>query len=98
MMGQYITNAFELFILKRASPLLDVNMARVLERYFGKRKLSDIRYDPYLQTLANKIVDHQYSKEINWSILDLGSLICKKTNPLCNNCPLESKCKKVLNV
>lgn len=27
MMGQYITNAYELFILKRPAPLLDVNMA-----------------------------------------------------------------------
>lgn len=28
------------------APYLDVNMARVLERHFGPRKLSDIRYDP----------------------------------------------------
>lgn len=44
MMGQYITNAYELFILKRPAPLLDVNMTRVLERYFGQRKLADIGY------------------------------------------------------
>ncbi|MEQ9165436.1 MAG: hypothetical protein RLO12_04210 [Fulvivirga sp.] len=66
MMGQYITNAYELFILKRPSPLLDVNMARVLERYFGPRKLADIRHDPYLQDLAKRIVNHFSSKEINW--------------------------------
>lgn len=29
-------------------------MARVLERYFGPRKLADIRYDPYLQDLATR--------------------------------------------
>jgi len=27
MMGQYITNAYELYVLKKKSPLLDVNMA-----------------------------------------------------------------------
>ena len=32
-------------------------MARVLERYFGPRNLADIRYDPYLQELAHKVVD-----------------------------------------
>ena len=37
-------------------PMIDVNMARVLERYFGTRKLVDIRYDNYLQSLAKRVV------------------------------------------
>ena len=92
MMGQYITNAYELFILKRPSPLLDVNMARVLERYFGPRKLADIRYDPYLQELAARIVDHPELKEINWAILDFGAIICKARKPKCAECPIKQKC------
>lgn len=92
MMGQYITNAYELFILKKPSPLLDVNMARVLERYFGPRKLADIRYDPYLQNLSSLVVNHPKSKEINWAILDFGALICKKRNPLCYDCALRENC------
>lgn len=63
MMGQYITNAYDLFILKRSSPLLDVNMARVLERYFGSRKMADIRFDPYLQNLSIKVVNHCCQKK-----------------------------------
>lgn len=93
MMGQYITNAFELYILKKKSPLLDVNMARLLERFFGERKLADIRYDPYLQTLAYRVVNIEESKELNWAILDFASMICKKTKPLCFQCLLNSKCK-----
>lgn len=92
MMGQYITNAYELYVLKKKSPLLDVNMARLLERFYGERKMSDIRYDPYLQTLAYRVVDVSKSKEINWAILDYASIICKKTNPLCNLCVLRRKC------
>ena len=76
-LGQYITNAVELIILKQPSPLLDVNMARVLERYFGERKMADIRYDPYLQKLSFLVVDHVKSKEINWGLLNnLPILIC----------------------
>ena len=92
MMGQYITNAYELFILREPSPLLDVNMARVLERYFGPRKLADIRYDPYLQKLSQQVVEHSELKKINWAILDFGALTCKKRNPQCNNCVLKQKC------
>lgn len=93
MMGQYITNAYELYVLKKKSPLLDVNMARLLERFFGKRKLADIRHDPYLQTLAYRVVDIEKSKELNWAILDYASLICKKIKPKCSNCLIYSKCK-----
>jgi A/G-specific adenine glycosylase len=92
MMGQYITNAYELFVLNQPSPLLDVNMARVLERYFGPRKLADIRHDPYLQKLSLKVVNHHKSKEINWAILDYGAIICNKRNPSCQLCMFNKTC------
>jgi A/G-specific adenine glycosylase len=90
--GQYIANAIVLFGLGEPRPLLDVNMVRVLERYFGPRKLTDIRDDPYIQTLANKIVilSDNYI-DINFAILDLAALICKKS-PLCCQCPTRNKC------
>lgn len=93
MMGQYITNAYELYVLKKKSPLLDVNMARLLERFFGERKLADIRHDPYLQTLAYRVVNVEKTKELNWAILDFASLVCKKQKPHCSNCLIRSKCK-----
>jgi A/G-specific adenine glycosylase len=93
MMGQYITNAFELFILNKSSPLLDSNMARVLERFFGQRDKVDIRYDKYLQDLSNQVVNHSNSKELNWGVLDLASKICLKKTPKCELCPLKRNCK-----
>ena len=91
-MGQYIANAVELVIFNKSSPLVDVNMARVLERYFGERQMADIRYDPYLQELSYKIVNHQNAKEINWAILDFAALICIARNPKCPICFLKSHC------
>lgn len=92
MMGQYITNAYELYVLKKRTPLLDVNMARLLERYFGKRKLADIRHDPFLQSLSYRVVDVEKSIELNWAILDYASMICKKSEPKCDVCLLSPKC------
>lgn len=91
-MGQYIANAVELLIYKKNKPLLDVNMARVLERFFGSRKMADIRYDPYLQELASRVVDHKKSKELSWAILDFAALICKSRNPKCSNCIMNKLC------
>lgn len=93
MMGQYLTNAYELYILKKKAPLLDVNMARLLERFFGERKMADIRHDPYLQTLAYRVVNVENSKELNWAILDFAALVCKSKNPICYICSIAKHCK-----
>ena len=93
MIGQYIANAFELLVQNRKTPLLDVNMARILERYFGPRKLSDIRHDPYLQELSYRVVAVDNPKAMNWAILDYAQLVCKARKPLCHNCSLSTRCK-----
>ena len=60
-------------------------MARLLERYFGERKMADIRYDPYLQKLSYKVVKHERAKKINWAILNFAALVCKP-KPKCDYC------------
>ena len=92
LFGQYTLNAFELFVLRRPAPLLDVNMARFLERYFEPKTLKDYRYDKKLIQLAVAVTNHQKSKEINWAILDFASLVCIKRNPRCGACALFNTC------
>jgi A/G-specific adenine glycosylase len=91
--GQYIASAVLLFCHGDAQPLLDSSMARVLERYFGPRKLVDIRYDPYLQALSRKVVSGEEPAAINWAILDHAALVCQLKQPLCNSCPLVRGCQ-----
>lgn len=90
--GQYIANAVQLFCHHSPQPLLDINMARVLERVFGPRKLADIRYDPLLQELAGRFVRCKTPARINWAILDMAATICMVKNPRCNECPLAAMC------
>ncbi|MFS2187242.1 hypothetical protein ACCC92_11260 [Mucilaginibacter sp. Mucisp84] len=92
-MGQYLANAVELVIFKRNTPLMDVNMARVLERYFGPRKLADIRYDPYLQNLGAIVARHKKSRYVSWAILDFAALICQARKPRCEVCMLQKNCR-----
>lgn len=91
--GQYMANAILLITTGQPLPLLDVNMARVLERYFGfERTRVDIRSDPILQRSASQVLDTLDPKKLNWAILDLGALVCKPSNPVCDSCPLASRC------
>jgi|TARA_B100001964_G_scaffold65593_1_gene74692 A/G-specific adenine glycosylase len=91
--GQYIANSIELFCYGKPLPLLDSNMSRVLERYFGPRKLADIRYDPYLQSLSKKVVKCKDPVSLNWAILDLAHIVCTQKKPQHDICPLKNRCQ-----
>jgi A/G-specific adenine glycosylase len=93
--GQYIANSILLFSVGQAEPLLDVNMARVLERLFGPRKLVDIRDDPHLQSISRAIVRGKRAPCVNWAILDLAAVVCTIKNPACDECPLRECCQYV---
>lgn len=96
--GQYIASSVMLFFHGVPEPLLDINMARVLERIFGPRKLADIRYDSYLQNLSRKVVRCNRSIQVNWAILDLAATTCLIKNPLCGECPLSTFCLTAQNM
>ncbi len=95
MMGQYIINAVMTQCYAKKEAFIDVNLVRVLERFFGPREKADIRYDPYIQELAKQIIyrkKHQEVIELNWAILDFAATVCKSQNPLCDICPIKRKC------
>ncbi len=91
--GQYIANAVLLVCHGEAEPLLDVNMARVLERYFEPRTRADIRYDPYLQALSRAVLADVDPKVMNWAVLDFAALVCRARDPRCPDCPLAPGCR-----
>lgn len=90
--GQYVANAIMLFQHGQHRPLLDVNMARLVERYVRPRRLADIRHDPWLQDAARWLVRGEHPVETNWATLDFASAVCTARKPLCGACPLSRRC------
>lgn len=90
--GQYVSNAVLMFQHGQRRPLLDTNMARVLERVVRPRRLADIRHDPWLQAAAAWLVDSPRPLRVNWAVLDFAAVICKPRKPLCCSCPARSYC------
>src|ERR1700688_3225975 len=90
--GQYVASAVLLFAHGRPEPLLDANMARVLDRVFEPRRLVDIRYDARLQTLARLLVRSRNPAKLNWAVLDLAARHCTSRSPRCEECPLRTRC------
>jgi A/G-specific adenine glycosylase len=91
--GQYVASAVLTQSYGEREPLLDTNMARVVERFFGPRKMADIRYDPYLQSLTRQILAKGDAARLNWAMLDLAALLCVQRDPYCVACPLREGCR-----
>lgn len=90
--GQYVASAILVFEYGLSEPLLDVNMGRVLERYFGLRTRADLRYDIFMQKAARACIKQRDPAIVNWAFLDLGSMVCKHRTPLCQACPISRGC------
>lgn len=90
--GQYVAGAVLLFQYGRREPLLDVNMARVIERAVRPRRLADIRNDPWLQDACRWLVRRGDAASVNWATLDLAAAYCKARAPRCGKCPVAQAC------
>ena len=91
--GPYVAAAYMSTVLKEPEPMVDVNMARLIERLYGPRTLSDIRYDPHINGIAQRLIRlAARPKVFNWSVLDLGATHCKARAPSCRGCPLLEVC------
>lgn len=95
MASLYLSNAYELFVLKRRAALIDVNMARLLSRFFSPDHAKDLRINKSLQELAYTVTNVRDCKELNWAILDIAALICTARKPKCGRCPLRKRCRYI---
>lgn len=95
--GEYTTNAVLCFGYNMDLPVVDVNVTRVCQRYFGLQVYGDPRVDKHIWELLDKILPKGNSKKFNFALLDLGSLVCTSRNPKHEICPLKLFCREVQN-
>jgi len=91
--GPYTASAVLAIVYGRAEPLLDVNMARCLWRFFGSLEPTTEGPKRSLHALALRLVSGKRSLEVNWAVLDFGALVCQARRPRCQECPLRTRCQ-----
>jgi A/G-specific adenine glycosylase len=91
--GPYTASAVMATVYGLDEPLVDVNMARVLYRFFGAQACTSSVRDASLHTLAFHLVRGERCLSVNWAVLDLGALVCRARNPICQECPLREQCQ-----
>jgi A/G-specific adenine glycosylase len=91
--GPYTAGAVMLAVYGLHEPFIDVNMARVLSRFFRIQACDSNIRSAFLDSLAFHLVRCECCLSVNWAVLDLGALVCHARNPLCQKCPLREECR-----
>lgn len=96
--GDYTAAAIASFAFKISVPVVDGNVFRVLSRYFeisdpidtpvGKKKILE---------LATSVMNSNEPDIHNQAMMELGALVCKPKQPVCNLCPLMYSCGANIN-
>lgn len=91
--GPYTAAAIASFAFNLPHAVVDGNVFRVLARYFGIGTATDSTEGKKMFTaLAEDLLDPVKPGIYNQAIMDFGAVCCKPRSPLCNECPLKSKC------
>ena len=73
--------------------ILDGNVKRVLARYHAVDGWpGDKKVERELWRLAEQHTPHRRNADYTQAIMDLGATLCRRSAPLCEQCPLEPDC------
>ena len=96
--GPYTASTVMVAVYGLHEPFLNVNMARVLGRFFGIGACDSNVRRTFLHSLACHLVRCECSLSVNWAVLDLAALVCRARSPLCQECYLREECQFVREV
>jgi len=89
--GNYTASAILAIAFNKPYIPLDGNIERVLKRYLYLRKENEIQKE---NIIKKKSIFGSSSRPSDYAqaLMELGALVCKPINPLCNQCPISKKC------
>jgi len=91
--GEYVSGAIITVCYKKPHRVVDANIARFINRFFGLQLTGEIRRKKEIRDLADILFDVDEPGRFLFAILDFSAAICRAKNPLHLECPLRAKCK-----
>ncbi|MDG6897275.1 A/G-specific adenine glycosylase [Actinobacillus delphinicola] len=80
--------------LNKPYPILDGNVKRVLCRYFaiegypGEKRVENLLWEK-----AEEVAPRDRIADFNQVMMDIGAMVCTRSKPKCDICPLAENCK-----
>ncbi len=88
--GKYSAHAILCFCFNKKAPIVDVNVYRIISRFYKIKFVKDPRNEETWSTISKLLPDSNWIS-YNYGLLDHGALICRK-KPKCTVCTLRNKC------
>ena len=96
--GPYTAAAIASFAYDEPKAVLDGNVYRVLSRLFEiKEAINSSNGKKVFSALADEMLSKKNPGIYNQGIMELGALVCKPRNPLCEECPVKLFCNAYKN-
>jgi len=96
--GKYIANAVLSAAFGMRTAVVDTNIVRILERFFGVRsRISRARTDPEFWNIAHSLLPRKPAdyRDWNYALIDFCALVCTHYNPKCLECICAKHCRHV---
>lgn len=91
--GPYTTGAVGSIAFNLPLVLVDANVRRVIMRYKGLSGLATTQQDPIIKEFLEITISHAQPGDFNQALMELGALICRPVDPLCDDCPVRASCQ-----
>ena len=93
--GDYTASAISAIAFNKPIIPLDGNVERVLKRYLYLKSERQIQKENLIK--RKKVLGtSSRSSDYAQALMELGALICKPNNPICEKCPISKKCKSFI--
>jgi len=90
--GEYIAGAILTIVFNKKEWVIDSNIARFLNRFYGLNLSGELRRKRKIIEISKSIYQSSRSGQLTFALLDFTGLICKPIKPVCNFCILKMKC------
>ncbi len=92
--GPYTAPAILSFAFNRNTAVFDMNILRVLFRFFlGRSPKAQKELEKEIKEIGKNVLPPGKSRDWHNALMDFGSLVCVAGTPKCDICPLRKECK-----
>lgn len=90
--GEYVAGAILTIVFNKKEWVVDSNIARFLDRFYGLSLSGEIRRKREVIEASKRLYQTTRSEKLTFALLDFSSLVCKPIKPVCNACIIKIKC------
>jgi len=95
--GAYTAAAIASICYHEKVACVDGNVIRVVSRLLALSDVWSTSGQSTIQAYVNSIIPAERPGDFNQAMMELGATICRKSKPLCHQCPLQKHCLAFTN-